>query len=87
MNFSDRKFHAHFGISKSTIIVLFNILQIIQTNYEYNFSLEHLLWTFYFLKVYNSIDVSASFFHVDCKTYRLWIWRVLLVLFIHLNMV
>jgi hypothetical protein len=87
MDFSDRQFHAHFGVSKSTILILFSILQKVQITYEYTFTLDHLLWTFYFLKVYNSVDVSAEHFHIDCKTYRLWIWRVLLILFLHLDTV
>ena len=87
MNYSDRKFHAHFGLSKSTILILFSVLQTVETTYGYTFTLDHLLWTFYFLKVYNSVDVSASHFNVDCKTYRIWIWRVLLILFVHLDMV
>ncbi len=87
MNYSDRQFHAHFGISKSTILILFSILQRVEASYGYTFSLDHLLWTFYFLKVYNSVDVSASHFQIDCKTYRFWMWKVLIILFIHLDTV
>ena len=70
MDFSNREFHAHFGISKETIIVLWGLLQ--KTS-QFNFKFEHLLWTFYFLKIYNSMDVSAIFWKVDIKTYHLWI--------------
>jgi hypothetical protein len=85
MEFNDRQFHAHFGISKETIIILWGILE---TNVpKMNFTLDHILWTFYFLKVYNSVDVSASYWKIDAKTYRSWVWKVIHTLFILLNTV
>ena len=50
MNYSDRKFHAHFGLSKSTILILFSVLQTVETTYGYTFTLDHLLWLFIFWK-------------------------------------
>ncbi len=85
MDFTNRQFHAHFGLSKETITTLWKILQIVA--FETKFTFEHLLWTFYFLKVYNSMDVSATYWKVDVKTYRLWIWKVIQTLFINLNTV
>lgn len=47
----------------------------------------HLLWTLYFLKTYNTEDVSCAFLRCDRKTFRLWVWRILAVLFTQLNTV
>ena len=58
-----------------------------KATYEYTFILDHPFWTFYFLKIYNSINVNATHFKIDCKTYSMWISRVLLILFVHFDMV
>ena len=85
MNLNNRQFHAHFGLSKTTIIILFGVLQSVAS--QTGFALDHVLWTFYFLKVYNTVDVSAVYWKVDPKTYRLWVWRVIQTLFVHLDTV
>jgi hypothetical protein len=38
---------------------------------------KYLLWTLYFLKVYNVEDVGSAVVHVCRNTYRQWIWCVL----------
>jgi hypothetical protein len=84
LEWSERKFHAHFGVSQFTILVLFQLLHSHFGNY---FSLDHILWAFYFLKVYTSVDVGAEYWKISSKTYELWIWRTLHALFIVLDMV
>lgn len=85
MELNNRQFHANFGLSKATIIILFGVLQ--SATSHGGFTLDHILWTFYFLKVYNTVDVSAVHWKVDPKTYRLWVWKVIQTLFIYLDTV
>lgn len=84
-NCTNRKFRSHFGISIHTAILLWEFLK----NVELPFEIQpvHLLWTFYFLKLYNPVDVASQFWNCDCKTYRLYVWRVICALFVYLNSV
>ena len=81
----DRKFAAHFGIAKETMKILWLHIQSLDT--DGIFKLKHLLWTLYFMKVYNSSDVSASFWKVDPKTYSKWVWKLIVFLNLTLNTV
>jgi hypothetical protein len=69
MDLKDYQFHAYFGLSKTTIIIFFSFFQFVATNV--GFILNYVLWTFYFLKVYNTIDISTIQWKVDSKTYCL----------------
>ncbi len=82
---SNRKFAAHFGVSKQTVTVLWAHIQ--HHDPEGIFKLKHLFWTLYFMKVYSSLDVSASHWKVDAKTYSHWIWRLIFFLNLTLNTV
>jgi hypothetical protein len=82
---SDRKFAAHFGVCKQTVLILWLHLQTLEL--PWTLQMKHLLWSLHFLKVYTSVDVSASFWNVDPKTYSLWVWRVLLLIATTLNTV
>ena len=75
---SNRKFHAHFGICKEITSILWLYLKSLDV--PFTFEPMHLLWALYFIKVYSSIDVCSSYWKVSPPTYSLWIWRVLHVL-------
>ena len=77
-SFSTRVFNAHFGVCKQTTIVLWMHLCSLELDFAVEF--HHFLWTLYFLKVYNTLDVSATHWKVDVKTFNLWIWRVIALL-------
>jgi hypothetical protein len=72
----DRKWNAHFGICKDACLVVIDFLD----KRGQGFEVKHVLWALYFLKVYTTENVAASFWRVDEKTLRMWIWRVIDVL-------
>lgn len=76
---------ADFGVCIKTIFLLYICLQ----HFDLPFVIEpqHLLWTLYFLKNYNSMHVMSERWNVDTKTFRLWTWRVILALFEYLHTV
>lgn len=82
--YSNRTWNAHFGISKITMMLLFAHMQ----QFPWlKFELKHLLWTFYFVKVYCTYDVAATYWNVHHNTYRHWVWKTLFVLECSLNQV
>ena len=72
----NRKFFAHFGVAKATVTILWIFLSSIDST----FKLEHIFWSFYFLKVYSSIDVCSSYWNVDPKTFSHWVWKFLVLM-------
>lgn len=82
-NFTQRAFKASFGTSLPTAVILWRVLQI----HSDIIQPIHLLWSLEFLKVYATTDVSAFKWHCDAKTYRLYVWRVLFLLYVNLNTV
>ena len=96
--YSDREFHAHFGVCKQTVLCLFQLISGLSLNYSVG--LDKILWTLYFLKVfsfstigfilmkvYNTMDVCAGTWQVSSRTYRKWIWLVIDLLFKNLHTV
>lgn len=61
----NRHIRSHFGVSFEVIIDVDDLLSI-QSSDERT----HLLWALFFLKVYNTENVSARFWKVTEKTYR-----------------
>jgi hypothetical protein len=84
-NLSTDNIHAHFGVSIETICILWI--------YLYNYAIvmgiqaQHLLWALHFLKTYNTCRTAAKFWNVNVKTYRFWIWKVIIGLFLCLHQV
>lgn len=78
MPFSERDFHAHFGVSQETVNILW--MHICSSPSEFPFTFDHLLWALYFLKVYPTADVASSFWSVSQKTFHKWTWKMILFL-------
>jgi hypothetical protein len=74
-SYSDRDFHAFYGVSKLTAAFLLSHLILYAPEFE--FTLAHVLWALFFLKNYAVDDVASKIFAVSHTTYRLWVWRVL----------
>jgi len=83
--FSHRHFMSIFGISVQTILVLWLCLN----RMELPFHLKpiHLLWTLNFLKQYSTMDQASPIWKCDIKTFRLYVWRVVVSLFVYLDTV
>ncbi|ORY31116.1 hypothetical protein BCR33DRAFT_840685 [Rhizoclosmatium globosum] len=67
----ERLFRAHFGMSTATCEEVWQ--ELIPSNLHHTIEKKHLLWTLFYLKVYSSIDVSASKFGVTAPTWRKWV--------------
>jgi hypothetical protein len=83
-HYSPRRFAAHFGVSVHTALIVWNLLEDVP-----NIIIKpiHILWTLYFLKTYDSVDVAATRFHCDSNTYNTWVCRVLYILYHKLQIV
>ena len=79
MDYSIRSCHAHFGVSRTTIDILWQHL--LSLEYDFGFQLKHLLWVLYFLKVYNTDDINAIRWNVDIKTFKKWTFKMIFVLY------
>ena len=72
-----RRFRGRFGVDPSSVLILWNYLEIhgeFDFLYRQSLVLEHLFWALEFLKNYCNEDTQADKFGVDQKTYRKWIW-------------
>src|SRR5437870_2834027 len=74
MAWSNYKFASHFGVAKSTAVLLLAILQWSRT---VPFLQCHVLWALYFLCNYDTLDVMAEHFHMSPTMFTEWIWQVL----------
>lgn len=68
---SRRRFRALFGVDS---IICAQIWKLIYSKLPNGASPMHLMWTFMFLKAYNTEEVNSSFVGIDEKTYRKWVW-------------
>jgi len=75
----NRRWRSYFGASCDTVADIWNALQ--QTDrLPENAALDHLLWTFMFLKVYEVEVVMAGIIGCDEKTYQKWVWSFALAI-------
>src|SRR5947209_4782127 len=81
MEMNERVFAAHFGLDKVTVTLVYVIFLAPDVQFT------HLLWTLFFLKTYNTLDVCASFWSVDPKTFDKHVWDVMFVLWRKLHTV
>lgn len=77
--FNGTKWKAHFGISFSSLKILWFTLanNYNENNTEYHLQPKHLIWTLYWLKVCSTWHTTTSFTKCDVKTAHLWIWRLI----------
>lgn len=80
-------FWSLFGVSLQCILVLWVCLQQIEDELMFTFQPCHLCWTLCFLKTYPSSENGSSFWKVDAKTYRFYIWWIVVLLFCYLDTV
>jgi hypothetical protein len=76
-----RLWRAFFGAHPATIGYLWMLLFAANEWTPWEFCVNHLLWTLFFLKTYNIELVTCAILQCDPKTLRTWVWRVLAVLF------
>ena len=86
VRFSHRTFRGLCGCSIYTAVVLWKGLQEIRVE-EFTLTPIHLLWTLYFLKTYPTVEVATVMWQCDSKTFRLWIWRVIALLYLKFDTV
>lgn len=76
----DRSFRAHFGTSVDVCLALWEWIRVHPRRPLRGMQPKHLMWTLLFLKVYDTEDVLSSRVGTTRKTFRRWIWRVLLLI-------
>lgn len=81
----ERTFIAHFGMTPLIVVVLWTLL--LSSGDLLVFTPLQLLWTLHFLKCYQTVDVSAAFCKIDCKTWSKWVWIVIFALYQQLDLV
>ena len=81
----DRTIQAHFGICVAAMTIVWELVA--ETAIRIGIRLIHLLWTLYFLKVFPTKDIGANFFGVAREIYRKWVWKVIGLLYQHLDVV
>jgi len=85
-SYDHRQFHALFGVSVETTILLWIVLDGLR-GFSFTLKPEYLLWTLHFLNVYPTCDVATQYWHVDPKPYRTWICRIILLLYFTLDLI
>lgn len=82
----EESLRSHFGIGIPVICLLWETINSVAT-LPFNLHPVHLLYALYFMKVYTTCIPSASFWKCDVKTFRIWSWRVIFLLYFTLNTV
>lgn len=72
----ERVFKANYGVSKECVQTLFELATSVDESMKINF----ILWLFYFLKNYTSLDVCATHFGVTAKTFGKHLWETIFLL-------
>src|SRR4051794_6356755 len=85
VSWTERKFRANFGISSLSASVLWSFL--LSLSIDLPLQPVYMLWTLYFLKVYDTVDVMAGRFHCDVATFSHWTWHILFLLYSSLDTV
>ncbi len=83
---ADTTVRAHFGVSIPVICMLWHCISTVP-NVSFLVQPVHLLYALYFMKVYTTCLPAASFWKCDVKTFRVWTWRVIFMLFLSLKTV
>lgn len=73
---NSRKFRALFAVSNNTCNIVWGK---IHDSYRY-LQPKHLLWALLFLKCYATEHVNSIISNSDCKSFRVWTWRVIKLL-------
>lgn len=81
-----RKVSSLYGVPLDVLLLLWNILLAISIA-ELPVEFHHLLWALHFMKNYPTEDVGSAFWNVDRKTYRKYVWRVIILLYLYLDTV
>ena len=72
-----RRFRAMFGATPLVCSALWDRLCFVLPSERKS---EHLLWAIMFLETYSTENVAALIVKVSEKTYRLWVWRVVIAI-------
>ena len=74
---SDRKVHAHFGVSLDIAIMIWQLILLSEYQWDIGIKATHLIWTLYFLKVYPTGDTGSARCGVDEKTFRKYVYYMI----------
>ena len=69
----DRRYTAHFGATMHLTYVLWCLLDVVNDG-PVGGTIEHLLWTLMFFKMYGTNDTMAGACKCDPNTFRKWTW-------------
>lgn len=78
-----RTFHSLYGVAFQTAAILFAAA----VSYDITISPLHILWFLHWCRQYPTVDVGSHYWGCDVKTYRKYLFRVLLALFVKLHTV
>jgi len=83
--YNERAYIAAFGVTPEVTQSVWELLM--NSELEWKYKREHLLWGLAFLKQYESLDNMSGQFHATPKTFNQWTWRIIKDLFENLDMV
>lgn len=84
---TDTIWRSMYGLSSKVITLLWCFLVSLPTTEKMEIQPVHLLWASYFMKVYTTTSVAQCMWHVDAKIWRKYIWRVILSLYLYMDLV
>ncbi len=84
-HFNERQIRSSFGVCPQTIAVLISFILSLHLDCL-AIEPKHILWTLFFFKEYSTVDMATNW-KCESKTYRLYLWRVVMVLREYLNTV
>lgn len=76
-NITLRTFRSLYGIHIFTAAILY--MYAVSANND--IEAPHILWFLHWIKTYNTVDVNASYWKCDPKTFRKYVYQALLALF------
>jgi len=80
-NISSRVFHSLYGVHFLTAAVLWTCA----STKDPTLQPIHILWFLYWIKSYSNIDVGSDHWQCDAKTFRKYLYKVILALFCGLD--
>jgi len=75
----NRRFIALFGCSMHITAMIWALLDVVNLGPD-GAKLHHLLWALMFMKTYGTCSELACIFEVDEKTFRKWIWLIIIAI-------
>jgi hypothetical protein len=83
-NISELHFQRLFGVNENSCTFLWDL---IYPKSKKNIKPKHLLWTLFFLRVYPTQVEQEAIIGCDHKTFNLYVWNIIDLLYLNLEMV